>query len=405
MLLSQFLRFIPSLALRSGPMIMQLRRVEDFAKASEPIPGTVYLCGSLPLVRRKLPLWERQAQAMKGICIVTPASSDDNPEQLTHLASNPDVAWVEYTVESSLPLDLGIRILHVLMESDPQVGIDLDALRDELVEELLLAEDHRDGLEERVKALGVDITRANRVMIVGFADAPMRWRRSISAKFDPPALGSRLRLLRFVRGHIAGSSPQHSAHQVADGIVVLLDKRLEQEHDMAKDLVLAARGAFPDRLVVGALGGIPPDPLHLSQSYRQARWALEVVVESPIKQPVLSFDEARFPILLREINHSAKLRELVLGALSPLEVVEPHYRRRLVETIEAYLRHNRSVTRAARSLEIHANTLKYRLRRISELLPIHSETIDMQIVLYMAAHLDKDRQGTRPFTYCGEGVE
>ncbi|WP_425490919.1 PucR family transcriptional regulator [Nocardioides panzhihuensis] len=57
------------------------------------------------------------------------------------------------------------------------------------------------------------------------------------------------------------------------------------------------------------------------------------------------------------------------GLLAPLLAWDTSHRSALVRTLDAYLTHNASVTRAAAALFVHPNTVKQRLERIDQLLP------------------------------------
>lgn len=57
------------------------------------------------------------------------------------------------------------------------------------------------------------------------------------------------------------------------------------------------------------------------------------------------------------------------GLLAPLLAWDASHRSALVATLDAFLTHNASVTRAAAALFVHPNTVKQRLERIDQLLP------------------------------------
>lgn len=62
---------------------------------------------------------------------------------------------------------------------------------------------------------------------------------------------------------------------------------------------------------------------------------------------------------------------------------------RLVETLEAYLGANGNPKAASARLHIHANTLQYRLKRISEIGQIDLHNMDHIVTLYLEIKLDK----------------
>jgi purine catabolism regulator len=60
-----------------------------------------------------------------------------------------------------------------------------------------------------------------------------------------------------------------------------------------------------------------------------------------------------------------------------------------VKTLEAYFNANQVSQQAARDLFIHPKTLKYRLRRIKEILGIDPFKGDRQLAFYLAAKLTR----------------
>jgi hypothetical protein len=63
-----------------------------------------------------------------------------------------------------------------------------------------------------------------------------------------------------------------------------------------------------------------------------------------------------------------RARQFALSALGPVITWDADHQTALTETLDAYLGHNASVTRAAAALFVHPNTVKQRLARIDELL-------------------------------------
>lgn len=81
-------------------------------------------------------------------------------------------------------------------------------------------------------------------------------------------------------------------------------------------------------------------------------------------------------IVVADANRSALIagsdrllaEEIVRDRLSPLDDETPVSRERLTETLLAWLRNNGSITAAAEELHVHAQTLRYRMTRLRELL-------------------------------------
>jgi purine catabolism regulator len=91
---------------------------------------------------------------------------------------------------------------------------------------------------------------------------------------------------------------------------------------------------------------------------------------------------------LRLIFHLAdnpELRAFQRDVLGPLEVSDTSRRSEFVRTLEAFLRAGGNHMRAARDLNVHRNTLIYRLERIQELLgDANLEDPEMRLNLQLA---------------------
>ena len=73
----------------------------------------------------------------------------------------------------------------------------------------------------------------------------------------------------------------------------------------------------------------------------------------------------------------------------------------LVETVEAYLEHAGVLEACARSLYVHPNTVRYRLRRVADLTGAHASEARGSRLLHMAIALDRLRAtevGAEPTT-------
>jgi|GEM_PF-4955061 len=83
-------------------------------------------------------------------------------------------------------------------------------------------------------------------------------------------------------------------------------------------------------------------------------------------QTVSTADPRLAIFLLLDGTEEASLREFVRIVLGPLMSYDDHHGHILVDTLAAYLAGEGHIETIARSLNIHASTLKYRLRRIGE---------------------------------------
>ncbi|GIN97490.1 CdaR family transcriptional regulator [Siminovitchia terrae] len=119
-----------------------------------------------------------------------------------------------------------------------------------------------------------------------------------------------------------------------------------------------------------------------ARSYQQAQKAIMAGLRSDSEESVYSFDSWSIlpDIFLEDID----LRFLELFADDIRNIWEFPESDMLIETFIAYCESSMNVSKAARNLYIHRNTLMYRLNKISELSRIDPQSFEQCIVLYIA---------------------
>src|SRR4051812_2215937 len=152
-------------------------------------------------------------------------------------------------------------------------------------------------------------------------------------------------------------------------------------------LVPGPRAPGGRRELLAALGttaaGIGPAvaPADAGTSFRRAVAALALAQERDAPAPLVA-DEHRVALLLRADPGLAA--EIGDDALAPLAGETPASRRRLSETLLAWLRHDGNAAAAARELEVHVQTVRYRVARLRELFGARLEEPDGRFALEVA---------------------
>ncbi|WNS44183.1 sugar diacid recognition domain-containing protein [Paenibacillus sp. MMS20-IR301] len=92
----------------------------------------------------------------------------------------------------------------------------------------------------------------------------------------------------------------------------------------------------------------------IAEGYRQAKAALNILLALKPAAQAITFDEAEFLVKLSQ----AKLSDKAGTAMKLDDTAD------LLETLRSFINHNCSVSQTAEHLNIHRNTLQYRLKRI-----------------------------------------
>src|SRR5690606_12602825 len=123
-------------------------------------------------------------------------------------------------------------------------------------------------------------------------------------------------------------------------------------------------------------------------SYDQAYKTLTVGLEKEPEDAVYSFDSWTIlpEIFLEGINLS-----FLKSFADDIEVIWKHPEMdMLVKTFIAYCESSMNISRAARNLYVHRNTLIYRLNKISEIFHVDTQSFEQCLVLYVALKKGKN---------------
>jgi purine catabolism regulator len=125
----------------------------------------------------------------------------------------------------------------------------------------------------------------------------------------------------------------------------------------------------------------------LPNSYREAKAALTVARKIAPHRPVVWYNDVALYVFLDRIAEETETRRWFENNLGPLVEYDKNKGTELVKTLETYFDVNQMQQEAAYELGIHVNTLKYRLRRIEEILGTDPFLGDRQLSLYLATKL------------------
>jgi DNA-binding PucR family transcriptional regulator len=147
---------------------------------------------------------------------------------------------------------------------------------------------------------------------------------------------------------------------------------------IALDVELGHAGC---RIGVGGICDHAPD---VPQSYREAQLALQVMSFGDRQASVVSFDDLGVIQILAEAQDPTTIQRLVRKWLGALIDYDDRRKGDLIPTLNSYLRSGGNYADSARSLGVHRNTLRYRLRRIGEISGHNLDDPDVQFNLQVA---------------------
>jgi len=106
----------------------------------------------------------------------------------------------------------------------------------------------------------------------------------------------------------------------------------------------------------------------MKNSLKESEWAINTIKFKWVKDEIIRYKDIGVYSLLFNISNKGVLEEYYKSTLGKIIEYDKINDSDLTSTLETYLEKNCNVTITAETLFIHRNTLKYRLRKIEELL-------------------------------------
>jgi hypothetical protein len=150
------------------------------------------------------------------------------------------------------------------------------------------------------------------------------------------------------------------------------------------------QGPAIERAAAGVDSALGPTvaPREAHRSLRWARMALALVQRGtlPSAHPTRARDHLASMVMLADEEVA---RAFVQARLAPLDGLGERERQRLLDTLEAWLDHQRHTPRVAAQLHVHPQTVRYRLSKLRELLGEQLERADGRFELELALRVRK----------------
>lgn len=134
------------------------------------------------------------------------------------------------------------------------------------------------------------------------------------------------------------------------------------------------------------VGHIYAEAEELYRSYQEAKTALELGRFFDKQDEITYYDELGILALLYRIGEQ-ELKTFCFHTLRPLLNHDKEQDGQLLETLRTYFQCNGDLTITAQKLFIHINTLRYRLKKISELLAMDLNKLNVQFSLDTALRI------------------
>jgi DNA-binding PucR family transcriptional regulator len=132
------------------------------------------------------------------------------------------------------------------------------------------------------------------------------------------------------------------------------------------------------------LGSLAASAGELARAHEEARQALRLARRGGSAGQVTSYRTLGALRLLLEVRDPEILRRFVDETLGPILAYGTHHRTPLLSTLEALVSQRWNQRAAGRQLQVHINTLAYRMQRIEDLLNASLDDAETRVVLSVA---------------------
>ncbi|WP_420628940.1 PucR family transcriptional regulator [Candidatus Leptofilum sp.] len=345
-----------------------LQEILQFAR-----PGLVWNkasgCWLVPLVTGK-------QNEIDGFVLVWDAEQSANQLDLTAIEQAATVASLELAKQRAV------------LETERR-------LKRDFLEDMLTGEHHSvEALLARGRSLGWDLQHKRVVMLVDLNEFEAYYLRHLE-KGEAHFQHIKQRFLRGVSRVVAGENPLSIVVERSDSIVVMphfaaeipLTQAQRATHALAERICAGLPETLNELSVSVAIGNFYDEVVRLRHSFEEATAALEIRLHLGNPEAIIWYEDVALYVLLKRFSDQSEVnrwREQILGRLI---IYDQNNDTELIKTLETYFDANQNSQQAARDLFVHPKTLKYRLRRIEEILGINPFKGDRQLAFYLATKL------------------
>lgn len=160
---------------------------------------------------------------------------------------------------------------------------------------------------------------------------------------------------------------------------------------LVKKVMNEAREKFAPRVIRVGVGRIYRKPDEIFRSYQEAKVALELGKRLNMRHQTPYFKDLGLVRIL--YNHdSQELRDFYTETLGEIERFDKEQNSDLMNSLEKYLMYHCDLKTAADVLFLHPNTLRYRLKKVEELLNVDLNHVDVKLNLMAAFKINYLKQ-------------
>lgn len=277
---------------------------------------------------------------------------------------------VDTIIAEQAALVLALEIIKQQTRSRVERELRTDFLRD------LLSGEHTsaDELRRRAALARLDLSRPTTLLLVSPSSVP-------DARVFPT-------LLETISQSLARTHPGSFAALQGENVVVLVPEQADP-NAFAGALRKQIQRDLPELKLLLGIGDTCGDIPGYPRAYREARKALSVLRFLGRSEGVMAYaDLGIYGVLFRD-QEGPELADFARRTIGALVAYDQERDMQLLRTLEAFLLNNGHLQRTTRQLFIHMTTLRYRLRRIEEILRVDLDSAETRFNLQLALKIHR----------------
>jgi sugar diacid utilization regulator len=261
-----------------------------------------------------------------------------------------------------------------------RTGLEVEhRLRGGFLDELFSGEFVADLIVKQGTAFGLDLTKPARIYLIEPAEGELGPANShlLYSVADDSARSWPARYLVAVEGSAAVVLLEESGEADEEG--ECFEDRLDQ----------VLRQRMPNCRLNIAVSRLARSLPEYGRAYTAARRGLDLARLLGRSQQVVSFRRLGVQEILLQVEEPAALLEFIARYVEPLERYDERHSSKLLASLETFYDSGFNLQEAARRLDVHVSTLRYRLTRIEELLGVDPKVGDSRLNIEVAVRAAK----------------
>jgi purine catabolism regulator len=202
-------------------------------------------------------------------------------------------------------------------------------------------------------------------------------------------------LIPLVRDDLARRQSAGAVGQYVDVIVALYPLENPAALSRVRRIIDEVRAQLAARTPSGRVAAGISRPVHglgaLRDAYREAKDAVSIANEIGDREQSTFYGDLKLYQLLLALKdrNLEQMRRFYEDTLAPLVEHDGRKQGDLIRTLNGFFDANGNLAKAASDLDVHRNTLVYRLERISELTGLNLEDADNRLILHIALKIQR----------------